>query len=48
VGAVSGVADARTFKLPDAAQILGAVWHALDLRPVPKVVGGNARHLQGL
>jgi len=31
-GAVSGVADTRTFTLPDSAQILGVVWRALDLQ----------------
>jgi hypothetical protein len=43
-GAVSGVADARTFTLPDAAQILGAVWRALDLR-FPKRRAQSGRKL---
>jgi hypothetical protein len=43
-GAVSGVADARAFALPDAAQILGAVWRALDLQ-FPKRRAQSGRKL---
>lgn len=43
-GVVSSVAEARTFTLPDGAQILGAVWRTLDLR-FPKRRAQSGRKL---
>jgi len=43
-GTVSSVADAPTFTLPNAAQILGAVWRALDLQ-FPKRSAQRGRKL---
>lgn len=46
-GTVSSVADARTFTLPDAAQILGAVWRALDLQFSPQRAQSGRKLLRG-
>jgi hypothetical protein len=41
------VACARTFTLPDAAQLLGAVWRALDLRFPTRRAQSGRKFLRG-